>query len=81
MRSYIDVISDFGGPAQFARAIGIEPSHANVMKVRDSIAPAYWDAVAKAAAARGILGASIEDLASFRSQRSRRQGKRSEAAA
>jgi antitoxin VapB len=48
--------------AEFARDIGIKPSHAQVMKVRGSIPVDYWPATISAARARGIKGVTAELL-------------------
>ncbi len=49
LNSFQDVIDAFGGPSKFAAAIRIPGFHAQSMKTRDSIPPAYWqDTVAAA---------------------------------
>lgn len=57
------VFSDFGGPASLARATGLTPVHAQTMKTRDSIPPAYWPQIVSAARQRGIEWISAETLA------------------
>lgn len=42
METFSDIIGSFGGPAKFAEAINIKGFHAQSMKERDSIPPAYW---------------------------------------
>lgn len=58
--------------SDFARDIGIAPTHAHVMKLRGSIPPAHWSAVVSAAEARGFSDVSMDVLASFVSRRSSR---------
>ena len=57
------VIEAFGGPTKFAEAIGIPGFHAQSMKTRDSIPPAYWADTVSAAAARDVEGVTLEKLA------------------
>lgn len=42
METFVDIIGSFGGPAKYAEAINITGLHAQTMKQRDSIPPAYW---------------------------------------
>lgn len=65
MKTFEDVIADFGGPARFAEAIGIKDFHAQTMKTRGSIPPGYWNAVVAGAAARGIQDITLETLAAI----------------
>lgn len=49
MDTFDDVFSAFGGPAKYAEATRVDPVHAQTMKTRRSIPPAYWlDTVAAA---------------------------------
>ena len=65
MDSFRDIIGKFGGAAKFADAVGIEGFHAQTMKQRNSIPPAYWSDTVSAAEARGIEGITFEALASI----------------
>lgn len=63
MDTFEDIIGKFGGPSKYAEAIGIEGFHAQTMKQRGSIPPAYWSDTVSAATARGIEGITLERLA------------------
>ncbi|MPZ36647.1 MAG: hypothetical protein GEU95_01065 [Rhizobiales bacterium] len=62
-RTAADVMAKWPTDADFARDIGVKPTHAQTMKVRDSIPPGYWPAVVVAAAKRNIQGLTLEVLA------------------
>lgn len=64
-----DVMSRWPTDAEFARDIGIKPTHAQVMKLRDSIPPAYWSKVVAAATERGIDDVTLELLAAIAAAR------------
>lgn len=72
MKTFDDVFAAFDGPARFAEAIGIKDSHAQTMKTRGSIPPAYWNAVVAAAMAKGIDGVTLEALAAIAQARAGR---------
>lgn len=63
METFQSVIDAFGGPARFAEAIGIPGFHAQSMKTRKSIPPAYWADTVSAARERHIEGVTLEKLA------------------
>lgn len=63
MDSFASIITAFGGPADFARAIGITANHAGVMKSRDYIGSEYWGRTVRAAKRQGVEGVSLETLA------------------
>jgi hypothetical protein len=63
METFSDIIGSFGGPAKFAEAINIKGFHAQSMKERDSIPPAYWADTVSAALQRDIEGVTLEKLA------------------
>lgn len=63
MRTFVDIIDAFGGPARFSEAIGIEAFHGQTMKTRGSIPPAYWNRVVMAARQKRISGITLESLA------------------
>ena len=69
MPTFSSIIDSFGGPAQFAVALGITANHAGVMKARNSIPPEYWSRLVAAAAERGIDGVTLEALAAFAERR------------
>lgn len=48
--------------AEFARDIGVKPSHGQTMKVRGSIPVDYWPKIVSAALHRKIKGVSYERL-------------------
>jgi len=48
--------------AEFARDIGIKPSHAQTMKVRGSIPVDYWPDIIAAAERRGLAGVTADTL-------------------
>jgi len=61
--TFQSVIDAFGGPTKFAEAIGIPGFHAQSMKTRDSIPPAYWLDTVSAAAMREVDGVTLAKLA------------------
>lgn len=63
METFADIVRAFGGSTKFAEAIGIEVFHAQSMKTRDSIPPAYWADTVSAAIQRNIEGVTLEKLA------------------
>ena len=63
MDTFEDIIGKFGGAAKFADAIGIQGFHAQAMKQRNSIPPAYWSDTVSAAEANAIEGITLERLA------------------
>lgn len=69
MDTFSDIITAFGGPAAFGRAIGIKPGHAGAMKTRDSIPDQYWTATVEAADAHGIDDVTLENLARISAKR------------
>ena len=69
MDSFADIITAFGGPARFAKAIGIRPNHAGVMKARNRVASEYWGKIVDANAARQIEGVSYATLAQIAARR------------
>jgi hypothetical protein len=69
MDTFDDVFTAFGGPARLAEAIGIRPFHAQTMKTRRSIPPAYWARIVEAARQRGMKTISVEKLAEMAAAR------------
>lgn len=61
--TFQSVIEAFGGPTKYADAIGIPGFHAQSMKTRDSIPPAYWVDTVSAARERNVEGVTLEKLA------------------
>lgn len=49
MTKFEDIFAAFGGPARYADAIGIRDFHAQTMRQRGSIPPAYWSDTVEAA--------------------------------
>lgn len=68
MENFGEVIDQFGGPAAFAKAIGIDDSHARAMKTRNSIPAEHWQKVVGAARSLN-LDVSYELLATLRAKR------------
>jgi hypothetical protein len=65
MQTVADIVDAFGGPTAFAKVIERGVSTASEMKRRGSIHGRYWEAVVRAARARGIDGVTLEGLARF----------------
>lgn len=68
-RSFSDVIDLFGGPAAFAREVGMTPGAAKKAKRRNSIAPHWYVPTSEAARRLGIAGVNEIALAQIASQR------------
>lgn len=62
MKTIADLTDQWLTAAEFARDIGLKPSHAGVFKIRGSIPVEHWPAIIKAAADRGIEGVTAESL-------------------
>jgi hypothetical protein len=62
MQSFSQIIDLFGGPADFARAVGMTPGAAKQAKRRDSINAEWFASTARAAAAND-LPVTVETLA------------------
>ena len=60
--NFLDVIALWDSDAEFARDIGIKPSHAQVMKLRRSIPLEHWPNVISAAKRRRYGGVTMEAL-------------------
>lgn len=54
MKSFSQIIDLFGGPADFARAVGMTPGAAKQARRRDSINAEWFAATVRAAAANDI---------------------------
>ncbi len=54
MQSFAEVIDRFGGPAEFARAVGMKPNAAKQARRRKSLAPRWFTPTAEAAQKRGF---------------------------
>lgn len=58
------LIDAFGGPTDFARAIGLKnPSTASEMKRSASIKVGYWPAIVEAAPVHHVPGVTLESIA------------------
>ena len=58
------LIDAFGGPTDFARAIGLKnPSTASEMKRSASIKVGYWPSIVDAAPAHHVPGVTLESIA------------------
>jgi hypothetical protein len=62
MQSFAQIIDLFGGPADFARAVGMTAGAAKQAKRRDSLSGEWFAATARAAAANDI-SVTVEVLA------------------
>ncbi len=51
-----DLITAFGGPAAFSRALGVNPSTASEMKRSGRIEVDYWPTIMQKAKERGLRG-------------------------
>jgi hypothetical protein len=71
MRTFEDVFAAFGGPARFAREIGIPVGHAQTMRQRGSIPAAYFLRTAIAARRLKIKGVTVATLAALAAARAR----------
>lgn len=69
LRTVGDLMSLWPSDAEFARDIGIKPTHGQVMKLRGSIPPDFWPNVIEAAAKRRIKGINLESLFELRRER------------
>lgn len=72
--SFQSVIDAFGGPTKYAEAIGIPGFHAQSMKTRDSIPPAYWEDTVSAASELGVPGVTLKRLAELAKARPKKRG-------
>jgi len=71
MNSFSAIIDAFDG--QFARAIGVEESHARTMKARNSIPSTRWAATVDAAKRLGVEGVTLDLLARLDAEKSRQR--------
>lgn len=62
-RSIPELIDAFGGPTEFAKVIGKNPSTASEMKRAGSIRVNYWTNIVDAAAEKAIPGVSLDSIA------------------
>lgn len=62
MKTHADIIIQFGGPAAFARAVGISAGHARIMKARSVIPAKYFFRVLTAAEGRGWADIDLATL-------------------
>jgi hypothetical protein len=60
--SVSDIFSALGGNAELARAIGVGPSTASEMKRRGRIPAEHWQALIRAARAKGVVEIDAETL-------------------
>lgn len=67
------IFEAFGGTGAFARVIGKPIEHASVIRVRDRIPVAYWQAIVDAAQEQGIEGITYERLVELHSSKSRKR--------
>ncbi|BAQ44369.1 hypothetical protein [Methylobacterium aquaticum] len=63
MSTVSDLIAKWPSISDWARDLGLRPSHGTVIKHRGSIPVAYWPKMIAAAEQRGINGVTYEALA------------------
>jgi hypothetical protein len=69
VNSFSDVINALGGTAKFADAVGMKANTAKMAKRRNSISPAWWPEIARAAAAAQRHDITLERLAELAARR------------
>ena len=69
MDTFSDIITAIGGAPGLSEAIGVEDSHARVMKTRGSIPPEYWSRLIEWAKAKSITEITFETLMHARNAR------------
>lgn len=62
MRFVHDLMALWPSVSEFARDIGVKPSHAQTMKARGRIPVDYFEATVEAASRRGFAGVTYEAL-------------------
>jgi hypothetical protein len=62
MRTIDDLMKLWPTVAEFARDIGIKPTHAQTMRVRGSIPVEYWPNILAAAKTRNLPGITADTL-------------------
>lgn len=62
-RNVPELIDAFGGPTEFAKVIGKNPSTASEMKRAGSIRVSYWPQIIDEAYVRHIPGVTLESIA------------------
>lgn len=62
MRTVDDLMRLWPTVAEFARDIGIKPTHAQTMRVRGSIPVEYWPNILAAAKTRNLRGVTADAL-------------------
>jgi len=65
VKTVADVMARWPSDAEFARSSGILPKHAQTMKTRGSIPPAYWMGIVQAAQRDQIKGITTDVLAAI----------------
>lgn len=73
VQSFKDVITKFGGPAKFGRAVGMSPGAAKQAGRRDSLAAEWFSATARAAVDLGHGDITEKRLAEIAEQRRTKQ--------
>lgn len=68
MESFSQIIDLFGGPAEYARAVGMSPGAAKQARRRDSISAEWFASTARAAAAND-LPVTVDVLAGLAERR------------
>ena len=67
-----DIFEAFGGSREVAKAIGVKPKHAAMMKHRQSIPSEYWVQLAERALEIGATHITYQLLASLKAAARRR---------
>jgi hypothetical protein len=69
VKSFSEVIDRFNGPAAFGHAVGMKPNAAKQARRRNSIAPARFPDVARAAQERGLHDITVDRLFEIAAER------------
>ncbi len=69
MNTFQDLISAFGGPEGFAKAIGVRVEHARQMVCRNAITHTLWPKIVAQAPSNGVEGVTYDLLFSLESGR------------
>jgi len=69
VHTFSEVIDQFGGPAAFAREVGMKANAAKQAKRRDSLAAEWFAAAARAADRKGLTDITEKRLAEIAERR------------
>lgn len=69
LQSFSEIIEQFGGPAAFAREVGMTPGAAKQAQRRGSLAAEWFAPTARAARRLGVVGITEKTLAELAERR------------